>query len=148
MNKQIDFKDLVDSGQLKRESGAGADQVNRLISRAKKDLVSAQKLLESDQAAAMDLVYKAYFHAANALLRRNGLRPGPVRQHLGVLTATERLLGKDQSAFIATFDRLRKRRNEFEYQGIFEMGATDLKLAFDAASEFVRLVDQQLTRAG
>lgn len=147
MKKLPNLRDLIDAGQLKREPKAGSDQVARLIERARKDLESAHRLLDGDPAGAMDLIYKAYFHAANALLRQFGYRPGAVRQHIGVLTATERILGDEHDQLIALFDRLRKRRNEFEYQAVFEMGRTDLDLTFDAANRFLELVQKQLSKS-
>ncbi len=41
-------------------------------------------------------------------------------------------------------ERLRKRRNEFEYQGIFEMGRAELKDAVEHAKRFVERIREQL----
>lgn len=144
--KKIDFKDLIDSGQLKREPDAGKDQVARLLKRAGKDLEAATHVKEIDEAIAMQAAYDAMFHAANALLRQYGFRPGPVRQHRGVIAAVSRILGGDAQLAIEHFDDLRKRRNQFEYQGMYEMGSSELEDALDHAKSFVALIREAINQ--
>jgi len=127
---EIDFDDLIKSRQLKREPAIGQDQVDRLLKRAQQDLESAKMIKPTDEAAAMDLTYKAMFHAANAILGKHKLRPGPVRQHLGVIEAATRILPPEAETHLLKFDRLRRRRNLFEYQGVFEMGSITRRLLY------------------
>ncbi len=143
---KTDFKDLLEKGQLKHEPGIGKEQVELLMIRAEKDLDSASKLISFDEAGAMDFVYKAFFHTANALLRLHGYRPGPVRQHQGVLIAVERMLGKEYKQLLLKFNRLRKRRNRFEYLGIFEMGTQELKGYLEAAKQFVTAIKREINQ--
>lgn len=134
---KIDLSDLICERQIQEEPGIGWDQVDRLLVRAHEDLSSAKKVIRFDEAGAMDFVYKAMFHAANALIRSCGYRPGAVRQHQGVIAATGRILGGEAKGLILKFDRLRKRRNQFEYQGIFEMGSQELADSVKQAEEFL-----------
>jgi len=94
----------------------------------------------------MDFIYKAMFHGANALIRSYGFRPGSTRQHQSVIAAVERILGADSKTLILKFDRLRKRRNEFEYQGIFEMGRAELKDTVEHAKRFVERIREKLEK--
>lgn len=143
---EIDLRDLIQEGQIQKESGMGWDQVERLLKRAFEDLKSAERNMPFDEPGAMDFIYKAMFHAANALIRFYGFRPGSTRQHQGVIAAVERILGPDSKTLILKFDRLRKRRNEFEYQGIFEMGRAELKDAVEHAKRFVERIREQLEK--
>ena len=145
--KKIDLSDLIQSGQVQKESAIGWDQVERLLKRARQDLISSEKTLSFDEAGAMDYVYKAMFHAANALLCSHGFRPGATRQHIGVIEATERILGSDAKTLILKFDRLRKRRNQFEYQGVFEMGKQELLDALEQAKQLVTIIRKVLEDA-
>ena len=145
--KKDNFQDLIDAGQLQREPNIGNDQVERLLKRAEKDLESAAAVKEFDEANAMELAYNAMFHSANALLRLHGLRPGPVRQHQGVIACVSRLLGGETESFILKFDRLRKRRNQLEYQGIFEMGSQELDEAIEHAKTFVTRISQVIKKS-
>jgi uncharacterized protein (UPF0332 family) len=144
--KEIDFKDLIQSRQIQAEPAIGRDQVQRLMKRADKDLASAEAVKAFDEAAAMDLVYKAMFHASNALLGQHKLRPGPFRQHQGVIEAVGRILGPEARSLMLKFDRLRKRRNQFEYEGLFEMGSQELKDALIQASELVDVIRRRVAR--
>lgn len=93
-----DLRDLVQEGQIQEESGIGWDQVERLIKRAFEDLKSAERNMPFDEPGAMDFIYKAMFHAGNALIRSYGFRPGATRQHQGVIKAVGRILGSEYKA--------------------------------------------------
>src|SRR3989338_7193451 len=110
--KKVDLRDLIQEGQIQEESGIGWDQIERLLKRAFEDLKSADRNMPFDEPGAMDFIYKAMFHAANALLRACGFRPGATRQHRGVITAAARILGSESKILILKFDKLRKRRNQ------------------------------------
>lgn len=145
--KKVDLSDLIRNGQIQEEAHIGWDQIERLMKRSYEDLKSAERNLPFDEPGSMDFIYKAMFHAANALIRSYGFRPGSIRQHQGVISAIEKILGDDSKALILKFDRLRKRRNQFEYQGIFEMGRTELKDSVAQAKTFVRLIQSTLGKS-
>ena len=84
------------------------------------------------------------FHSGNALIRSYQFRPGAVRQHQGVITAVGRILGVESKTLILKFDKLRKRRNECEYQGIFQMGRQELADAIVQAKELVSKIRKSL----
>ena len=95
-----ELRDLIREGRIQEESGIGWDQVERLIKRAFEDLNSAERNLPFDEPGAMDFIYKAMFHAGNALIRSYGFRPGAIRQHQGVISAVERILGPESKTLI------------------------------------------------
>jgi uncharacterized protein (UPF0332 family) len=142
-----DLRDLIQEGQIQEESGIGWDQVERLIKRAFEDLKSAERNMPFDEPGAMDFIYKAMFHAGNALIRSYGFRPGGTRQHQGVIQAVERILGSEYHTLVLKFDKLRKRRNEFEYQGIFTMGREELRGSIDQAQQLVAAIRKWLEDA-
>lgn len=144
--KKVDLSDLIRSGQIQEEPSIGWDQIERLIKRSFEDLKSAERNLPFDEPGSMDFIYKSMFHAANALIRSYGFRPGATRQHQGVVLAVEKMLEEDSKALILKFDRLRKRRNQFEYQGIFEMGRTELQDSVAQARAFVQLIKSTLEK--
>lgn len=88
------YKDLIAEGKLKEEQAIGVDQVQRFLKRAKKDLETAETIMKNDEGAALALIYDSMFHAANALIRYQGFRPGFKLQHLGIMEAFRRTLGK------------------------------------------------------
>lgn len=131
------YEDLLRTGQLKKVSGCGYDQAARLLKRSSRDLRTAELLITQDKAAAMDLIYKGIFHAANALLRLQGYRPGIRKQHIGVVEALVRTLGKRADSLLLFFDRLRRKRNKFEYQAIFTMSSQELQDSLQRSREII-----------
>ena len=140
----MNYNDLVRNEQLKPEPEIQFDQVERLFVQAKKDLSDAKEALEISQSLALDSVYKSMFHAANALLRSQGFRPGKTRQHIGVRIAMERSLGQESRGIIKSFDNLRRQRNDFEYQAIFSSSKTEITDYFIVADKFITIVEKNI----
>ena len=137
----MNFDDLVRKESLKKVLRIDWQMVLRLIERAKKDLKTAKKNLNDDEPTALDLVYKSMFHAANALIQFQGYRPGKVRQHIGVIEAIERTLGVEIRPIIRKFDRLRQKRNEFEYQGLYRGTKTEIINGFHDAKILIEKIE-------
>ena len=138
------YDDLVKKESLKKEANIDYAQVERLIVRSKKDLQVAKKNLDIDEATALDLVYKSMFHASNALIRSQGYRPGKIKQHMGVVEAVERSLGAKIKPTILRFDRLRIKRNEFEYQGLYRSSKTEIKNSFQDAEKLIKSIEEYI----
>lgn len=140
----MNYKDLVAEGKLKKEKAIGIDQIQRFIRRAKKDLETARIIVKNDEGAALTLIYNAMFHAANALIRYQGYRPGNKLQHIGIIEAVRRTLGEDFKATIFKFDKLRVKRNKFEYQAIYNISKTQLINDIEDAGIFIKVVEKYL----
>jgi uncharacterized protein (UPF0332 family) len=138
---KVFFTDLIRSGGLIREKAIGWDQVEKYLKRAKKDLISARLILAKDAPVAMDLVYKSMFHSANALIRSLGLRPGRISQHKAVIAACERILGREGKIFILRFNKLRQKRNYFEYGAGFLSSKEEIKNSLIEAEKFIHLIE-------
>lgn len=140
----MNFKDLIAQNGLAHEDGIEIDQVERYLKRARKDLLTAKRVLAFDEAASLDLVYKAMFHASNGLIRLYHLRPGKIRQHKAVVEATKRILGNKYEVLILEFDKLRQKRNYFEYGANFTGSKEELKNAFSYAEKLVSAIEKQV----
>lgn len=140
----MNFDDLVRKESLKKVSQIDWQMVSRLIKRAKKDLKTAKKNLNDDEPTALDLVYKSMFHAANALIQSQGFRPGRIQQHIGVIEAVERTLGVETRPMIRKFDRLRQKRNEFEYQGLYRGTKTEIINGFHDAEILIEKIEEYI----
>lgn len=136
----MDYSDLVKENKLKKEPDIGFDQIERLLKRSRKDLVTARQLIEKDEGLAAAAIYDAMFHAANALIRMQGYRPGTVRQHIGVIEAVKRTLSKNAENLIIKFDSMRVTRNKFEYQAIFDMSTAQLNKSLQDAEELAKMI--------
>jgi len=138
------YKDLVAEGKLKKEKAIGIDQIQRFIRRAKKDLETAKIIVENDEGAVLTLVYNAMFHAANALIRYQGYRPGNKLQHIGIIEAVKKTLGEDFEAIIFKFDKPRIKRNKFEYQAIYNISKTQVISDIKDAGTFIQVIEKYL----
>lgn len=146
MTKKQILESLIRNGNIIREPAIGWDQVEIYLKRSKKDIQTARKVIVIDEASAMDLVYKSMFHASNALIRAYGYRPGKIRQHTGVIEATSALLGKDVEMLMEWFNRLRIKRNEFEYAAVFKSSETEIRDGFLLAESLLEKIEIHLTR--
>jgi len=144
--RQQRYDDLVKKEGLKKEARVDYAQVERLIMRSKKDLQVAKNILDIDEATALDLVYKSMFHAANALIRSQGFRPGKVKQHIGVIEAVKRSLGAKIKPTVLKFGRLRIKRNEFEYQGLYRSSKTEIKNSFQDAKKLIESIEEYIRK--
>ena len=140
------FKDLIVKGGLIKERQIGFDQVERYLKRARKDLSTARKILKIDTPAALDLIYKAMFHSANGLIRFYGLRPGRISQHKAVVEAVGRVLGKPADILVLKFDKLRQKRNYFEYGAGFRSSKEEVKSSLGFARKFLQLVEEHIQK--
>jgi uncharacterized protein (UPF0332 family) len=142
----MNFEDLLTQGSLIQEENIGWDQVERLIKRARQDLLTGQDLIKKDEGQAVTVIYNAFFHAANALLRSKGLRPGRFRQHLAVLECVKRILGRKADPFVGQIKNLLDKRNKFEYQALYIGSQSELKESLSIIKEFVGLAENHLDR--
>lgn len=142
----MNYKDLIKRRSLQKEPKIEPQQVWRLLKRSYQDLALAKRILKEDRAGCLDFLYKAMFHAANALIRFQGYRPGPYRQHQGIVEACRRTLGKDAKGMILKFDRLRIRRNEFEYFALVRISETELRNTFQTVEKFIKVIERKIKR--
>jgi len=103
-------------------------------------------LISLDEGAALTFIYNAMFHAANALIRSQGYRPGNRFQHVGIIEAVSRIIGNDFKNLIIKYNKLRIQRNRFEYQTDYSSSKTQLLKNMDDAEEFVSVIEKYLKK--
>jgi uncharacterized protein (UPF0332 family) len=103
-------------------------------------------LIDFDEGVTLTLIYNAMFHAANALIRSQGYRPGNRFQHIGIIEAVSRTIGDEFKNLIIKYDKLRIQRNKFEYQAVYSASKTQLLKDIDDAEEFVAVVEKYLQK--
>ncbi len=84
------------------------------------------------------------FHAGNALVRSQEYRPGTIKQHIGIIEAVSRTLGSEVKELVLKFDDLRKQRNRFEYQAVFEVTETLLNNRIKDAEKLIEIVEKYI----
>lgn len=86
-----------------------------LLQQAKTHLVSADKLLATDPAAAYTVLYDAARKAMTAVLTQQGLRPTSRSGHRATQEVIEAQLGPRARSVVRPFRALRLRRHDVEY---------------------------------
>lgn len=109
------FEAYLKKGLLKQQR-INFKQIEKQIIRAKKDLETAQGILDNDPEWGATIAYHAMLRAGRALLFSKGYLPADGGQHKTVVELTHELLGKGYSLLVEKFEKLRRRRNVFFYE--------------------------------
>ena len=64
--------------------------------------------------------------------------------HIGIIEAVRRTLGGDFKAIMFKYDKLRIKRNKFEYQAIYNISKTQLISDIKDASTFIQVIEKYL----
>jgi hypothetical protein len=135
---------LLAAGELQSVTGARADGQPR-IAKARRVLVSAAGLRDSDPESAYVLAYDAARFACAALLTHQGLRATSAGGHYAIDVAVR----EQFSGPFEDFGGLRRQRNELEYQLVTDVvSSTDASRAIDLANKLVNTAEQMLPHLG
>lgn len=105
---------LIADGELQRVP-ANREHADQLLGQARKDLASAELLLEANPKRAYESIYDAARMALTALLENEGLRPTSRGGHIAPYAAVSAQLDPPMGAVLRPFDRMRRTRNRSEY---------------------------------
>lgn len=139
----MQFEVYLKKGLLK-EQRVNFRQIEKQITRAKKDLKTAEKVLDEDPEWGATIAYHAMLRAGRALLFSKGYLPADGRQHKTVVELTHELLGKDYSLLVEKFEKMRRRRNVFFYESDIFGTTTDAENALKAAPELVHVIEEMI----
>lgn len=142
----MNFKSYIQQGKLKKIK-AKLDQIVRLIERAQKDLITAEKNLEFDEEWAYTIAYHSMLRSARALLLSKGLRPSGTSQHKTVVEISGLILGKEFAEIIDKFDRMRRIRSDFIYE-YMDLSFEEAKNAIKSAQQLVSKIEAKIKNSG
>ena len=105
---------LIADGELQRVP-PNREHADRLLVQSRKDLASAELLLDSNPKRAYESLYDAARMALTAVLENEGLRPTSRGGHIAPYSAVTAQLDPPTGAILRPFDRMRRTRNRSEY---------------------------------
>jgi len=105
---------LIADGELQRVP-PNREHADQLLVQSRKDLASAELLLDSNPKRAYESLYDAARMALTAVLENEGLRPTSRGGHIAAYSAVIAQLDPPMSAILRPFDRMRRTRNRSEY---------------------------------
>jgi hypothetical protein len=91
------------------------EHADQLLVQARKDLASAELLLDANPKRAYESLYDAARMALTAILENEGLRPTSRGGHTAPYAAVIAQLDPPIGAMLRPFDRMRRTRNRSEY---------------------------------
>ncbi len=105
---------LIADGELQRVP-ANREHADQLLVQARKDLASAQLLVDANPKRAYESLYDAARMALTAVLENEGLRPTSRGGHIAPYAAVSAQLDPPLGATLRPLDRMRRTRNRSEY---------------------------------
>jgi len=105
---------LIADGELQRVP-PNREHADQLLVQSRKDLASAELLLDSNPKRAYESLYDAARMALTAVLENEGLRPTSRGGRIAPYSAVIAQLDPPMGAILRPFDRMRRTRNRSEY---------------------------------
>jgi hypothetical protein len=141
MRGEAEIERLLAGDELQTLTGGAADG-EQWLSKARRTLGTAARVVDSDPDSAFTLAYDAVRFACTALLAQQGLRATTRGGHYVVEVAV-------RSQFGAAFDRyggMRRQRNDIEYPvtAAARLTPNDGKSALAVAAELIEAAEQLL----
>lgn len=137
----MDFTDLINKGQLKKEKTSKADIANFL--QFAEDEISAAKFnLEKFPLTAYKSAYDALMHAGNALIRFYGLRTTTKYTHVTITEFVERVMGGECVDLARSFKRMRRKRHPLQYEARFLETKEEIRKSIARAEALVKRIEE------
>lgn len=116
-------------------------QIDRFLASASKKLVSAQKILASDEEACLQQAYEAMLKASLGFMFSHGYRarsqPG---HHIAIIEFVRARIDKKYANLMIVFDRLRRKRNMALYDDSGFVSRRDAEQALESADEYLGVI--------
>lgn len=145
MNYEKLFNDFLNRGLIKKQE-VNFIQIEKIILRAQRDLVVAEKNLTIDEEVAYNYAYLAMLRSGRALLFLKGFRPSDGQQHRTVIEIAQVILGEKFELLVEKFDKMRRKRNQFTYDPFFPVSKTESVKALKTGGDFVKIVSDLIKK--
>lgn len=142
----MSLNDLLKRGWIKPFT-TSPDQIQSRLTLARRDMLTAKKLLGSDSDWAFSIAYNAVLQAGRALMFAHGYRPASGEgQHVAVVRFCEDVLGNAMGDELMLFEKMRSKRHRVIYDVAGAVSLEESKAAFHFAETFVKIVTQQVSK--
>ena len=135
--------DLLASRQIHKVAVSKAD-VLAALERAKRDLNTAEKMLDIDNDWVFSISYNAVLQASRAIMFAQGYRPASHESHKNTFAFMLATADEAQKPLISFFDRMRVKRHRATYEAAGMVTETEARTLFAKAKDYVAWVRQQL----
>jgi uncharacterized protein (UPF0332 family) len=116
-------------------------QIERYIQSAEKKLISAHKILEFDEEAALQQAYEAMLRSSLGFMFSYGVRlTSQAGHHIALIAFVRENLDKKHSGLLTQFDRLRRKRNLALYDDSGFISEAEAAQALATATEYLKVI--------
>lgn len=118
------------------------NQIIKYIHAAKKKISVAEKILKLSEEAAFQMAYEGMIKVSIGLMLNYQIRPrvGP-GYHKIVIKFAGKILGKEFSSLIKTFDYMRKKRNRSIYEVDTTITETEAENSIKIAKKYLVIIE-------
>jgi len=126
--------------RLIKEQKPNNDQIRNQLTRARKDLLSAEALFSIDRTWSFTIAYHATMRACKALMFSRGFLPTTKNPHKTVLSFAHSIFGDESKNLFLRLDRMRRRRHDFIYDAENDTTESEAKSAISTARELIEKI--------
>jgi uncharacterized protein (UPF0332 family) len=120
-------------------------QIDRFMASARKKLAVTRKLLALDEEACLQQAYEAMLKASLAFMFSHGVRPrSQPGHHIAIIEFVRAHLDRKHTGLLATFDRLRRKRNLALYDDSGFVSGADAEEAIEAARRYLEVIEADI----
>jgi uncharacterized protein (UPF0332 family) len=129
------------SGLIKRQEKS-FNQIRNLLSRALKDIKTAEQNLPIDEEAVYTFAYLSMLRTGRTIMLLYEYRPDDGAQHKTTVEFASLVLGEKYRTLTRRFDRMRRRRNIFTYDPVDNLTEKETLEALRTDKRFVQEIIQ------
>lgn len=139
---RAEIDQLIADGELQRVP-PNREHADQLFEQARKDLASAEVLVEANPKRAYESLYDAARMALTAVLENEGLRPTSRGGHIASYAAVSAQLDPPMGQVLRPFDRMRRTRNRSEYPSFTtpEVTSDNVRADLPVAASIVKVCE-------
>lgn len=138
-----DYSDLLNEGRVKR-GRFSRNQTQDSLRIARRDITTAQAVIETSPEWAFNIAYNAMHQAARAFMLSAGFRPVGEGHHATAVRFLEIGLGQEYEDTLAVMDRMRRKRNRATYFKVGTISRKESEEAISTARDFVAEITKRI----
>lgn len=127
-----------------RKQKVDFSQINSILQKSYKTIMSAELTLDTDHEASFTLSYESMLKTTLALMLSRGYRPRVQLGHHKTLVLYSKNVLSQFSEITATYDRMRQKRNKIIYD-VASISKTEANQALAVARKYFDVVEEKIS---
>jgi uncharacterized protein (UPF0332 family) len=126
--------------QLIKKQNPDLAQIRSQLKRARKDLSTAEAVINIDLTWSFTIAYHAIMRAGRALMFSQGYLPTTKNSHKTIIEFMRLTLGEESQSLLLRFNRMRRKRHDFIYDSQNHTTESEGRSAIKTAREFINKI--------